>query len=180
MGQEITIYRARKIITMDRSNPVATHVAVRGARILAVGGEAEAGAWGPARQDDSFRDLVLLPGFVEGHSHAMTGGVWVATYVGYHGRIDPHGRKWPGCDGIEAVVARLAEAERAPRDPKATLFAWGFDPIYFGMRRMGRAELDRVSTARPVVVRHSNGHVMSVNGVALALAGISRDTKVQA
>jgi predicted amidohydrolase YtcJ len=179
MNDETVIYRARKIITMDRSNPVATHVAVRDGRVLAVGGEAQTQAWGPARQDDRFRDLVLLPGFVEGHSHAMTGGVWVATFLGYHGRTDPHGKYWPGCDGVDAVIERLIEAERSMDDPASPLFGWGFDPIYFGLRRMGLAELDRVSTTRPVVVRHSNGHVMSVNSFALQLAGLSRSMNLQ-
>jgi predicted amidohydrolase YtcJ len=179
MSERTTIYRARKILTMDRSCPIATHVAVRDGHVLAVGGEVETQAWGVARFDDRFRDHVLLPGFVEGHSHAMTGGVWVATFLGYHGRTDPHGKYWPGCDGIDAVIARLIEAERAMADRSSPLFGWGFDPIYFGLRRMGVAELNRVSTQRPVVVRHSNGHVMSVNSVGLKLAGISRNLNVQ-
>ena len=73
MAEETVVYRARRIVTMDRSNPEATHVAVREGRILAVGGEAETSVWGPVRRDERFRDLVLLPGFIEGHSHAATG-----------------------------------------------------------------------------------------------------------
>jgi predicted amidohydrolase YtcJ len=43
---DIKIFKARKIITMDVNWPEATHVAVRDGRILAVGGEDEATAWG--------------------------------------------------------------------------------------------------------------------------------------
>lgn len=169
---ETTVFRARRILTMDPSCPEATHVAVREGRILAVGGEAETGAWGPVRQDDTFRDLVLLPGLVEGHSHAWEGGIWNFAYAGFFPRRDPEGREWPGCDSIEAMVARLGEAERAlPGDQP--LFAWGFDPIYFGETRVSAADLDRVSTTRPVVLLHSNGHVLNVNTPVLERSGLA-------
>jgi predicted amidohydrolase YtcJ len=167
-----TVFRARKILTMDPACPEATHVAVRDGRILAVGGEAETGAWGPATTDDRFRDLVLMPGLVEGHSHAWEGGIWTFTYAGFFPRRDPEGREWPGCDSIEATVARLCERERALPDA-APLFAWGFDPIYFGTQRVTTADLDRVSTTRPVVLLHSNGHVINVNTPVLDRSGLA-------
>jgi len=169
---EITVFRARRIITMDPACPEATHVAVREGRVLAVGGEDVAHAWGPARQDDRFRALVLLPGLVEGHCHAWEGGVWTFAYAGYFDRTDPDGRLWSGCDSIEAAVARLIEAERTTPAGEP-VFAWGFDPIYFGERRVTVAELDRVSTTRPVVLLHSNGHVMNVNSLVLERSGLA-------
>jgi hypothetical protein len=179
MKPETVIYRARKIVTMDRSNPTATHVAVREGRILAVGDDATVSAWGAARRDDRYKDVVLLPGFVEGHSHAWTGIVWAKPYVGYHDRVDPDGKIWKGCASIEAVVERLREAASAMTDADAVLSAWGFDPIYFGMRRVGAADLDRVSGTRPVVVRHSNGHVMSINSAMMKRAGLHRGINAQ-
>lgn len=169
---EITVFRARRILTMDPACPEATHVAVRDGRVLAVGGEAETGAWGPARTDDRLRDLVLMPGLVEGHSHAWEGGVWAFPYAGFFARHDPEGREWPGCDSIAAMVARLREVERGlpGNDP---LFAWGFDPIYFGERRVTVADLDGVSATRPVVLLHSNGHVMNVNSPVLERSGLA-------
>ena len=139
MAGAITVFRARRILTMDPSCPEATHVAVREGRVLAVGGEAETSAWGPVRTDDRFRDLVLMPGLVEGHSHAWEGGIWAFTYAGFFERADPEGRRWPGCDSIETMVLRLAEAERS-LPPGQPLYAWGFDPIYFGERRVTTAE----------------------------------------
>ena len=56
---------------------------------------------------------------------------------------------------------------------------WGFDPIFFGGRRMVAADLDRVSAARPVIVMHQNGHIVNVNSELLRRAGIDRDTQVQ-
>lgn len=176
---EITIVKARKIITMNGYRPEASHVAIRDGRVLGTGTAVELAGWGEGRLDDRFADKVLMPGFVEGHCHAKEGGMWDMPYIGFLERTDPDGRLWPGADSMQAVVDRLAEAERAMKDPEAPLFAWGFDPIYFGDTRMTLAELDRVSTTRPIVVMHSNGHVLNVNSAVLARAGIGRETEVR-
>ena len=43
---------------------------------------------------------------------------------------------------------------------------------------MSVRELDQVSTTRPVLVLHSNGHLLNVNSKVLELAGIGDDTNV--
>ncbi|MEG1734411.1 MAG: amidohydrolase, partial [Comamonas sp.] len=96
MQASTVIFSARKIITMNRSRPEATHVAVRDGRILAVGSRDEVSGWGPATWDDSFADKVLMPGFVEGHAHLLEGSMWEHIYVGYFDRRDPSGKVWPG------------------------------------------------------------------------------------
>ena len=91
---DTVIYRARRIVTMNPSRPVASHVAVRDGRILGAGSLAELEGWGAYRLDEQFADKVLLPGFVEGHSHLMEGALWRFVQVGFHDRIDPDGRTW--------------------------------------------------------------------------------------
>ena len=71
-----TVYRARRIHTMNPAQPDATCVAVRDGRILAVGDLARMAAWGPYVLDERFAHCVLLPGFVEGHCHLKEGGMW--------------------------------------------------------------------------------------------------------
>ncbi len=71
MDTAIKIFQASKIITMNPSIPTATHVAVRGDRVLAVGTAEDMAPWADAPVDTSFADKVLLPGFVEGHAHIM-------------------------------------------------------------------------------------------------------------
>ncbi|MFV0473254.1 MAG: amidohydrolase [Pikeienuella sp.] len=179
---DIIIYKARKIITMDPNMPEATHVAVRDGRILAVGGADCAGQWGGGRADDRFAGAVLTPGFIEGHAHMMAGAMWRFPYVGYHDRIDAEGRLWPGLTNIEEVIEGLkkAEAEMAASGaaPEAPLFAWGFDPIFLDTERLNRCHLDAVSATRPIVVQHSNFHLLTANSPALALAQYTRETNV--
>ncbi|NCX58015.1 MAG: amidohydrolase, partial [Rhodobacteraceae bacterium] len=85
--QKITVFSAKKVITMDPNRPTATHIAVMGDRILAVGGADCADQWGDVTHDESLSDFVLTPGFVEGHAHMMAGAIWDFAYAGYHDRI---------------------------------------------------------------------------------------------
>ena len=99
-----TIYPAKRILTMNPARPEATHVAVRDGRILGAGTREELAGWGPHTLDTRFADKVLMPGFVEGHSHTMEGTFWRYAYLGYFDRTDPDGRVWPGVRSIDAVV----------------------------------------------------------------------------
>ena len=171
------VYNARRIVTMNPNQPFATHVAVRDGRILGAGSLDQLKGWGKFELDERFKDKVILPGFVEGHSHAFEGGVWKFPYVGFFDRVSPDGKRSPGLKSIAEVVTALQAHEK--KMPKgASLLAWGFDPIYFTGRRMNLSDLDKVSTDRPVVVLHSNFHVANANTPVLAKAGITRSTNV--
>ena len=174
-----TIYPAKAIITMNRALPRARAVAVREGRILGVGDLAELKAWGPHTIDDRFIGRTLMPGLVEGHSHLLEGGVWKYVYTGFFDRRGPDGTLWPGLKSFDEVVARLRQAETELKTPDEPLFAWGFDPIYFGAARLTTTELDRVSATRPVVVMHANFHLLNANSVTLKLAAITRDTPIE-
>ncbi|MFD1881317.1 amidohydrolase [Paracoccus pacificus] len=172
-----TLFSARRIITMDPSRPEATHVLVSGdGRILAVGTPDEMGDWGEATRDDRFADKILMPGFVEGHAHMMEGSVWRFTYLGHYGRIAPDGRHWDGITSTDALIARLRE--RAAELGDGPVVGWGFDPLFVPGERLSRLDLDRVSTTQPVVVLHSNMHLLTANSAALALAGYDETTDV--
>ncbi|MCA7884561.1 amidohydrolase [Burkholderia contaminans] len=177
----VTVFTARRILTMNPAQPSATHVAVRDGRILAVGDAADAATWharfGACTTDDTLRDKVLMPGLVEGHCHLMEGAMWDAVYVGYYDRRGPDGTLWPGLRSLDAVLERLAEAERAMTDD-GPLLAWGFDPIFFGTARLTARELDRVSAQRPIAILHASVHLMNVNSAMLARAGIDEDTDI--
>ena len=180
MTHAITIFAARKILTMNTYQPVATHVAVREGRILGTGSLDELAEWGDYTIDNSFEDKILLPGFVEAHCHAMNGSIWENTYVGYFDRTDPDGRVWLGIKDLDGVLDRLREIERTLDNPEQTLVAWGFDPIYFNDGvRMTVSHLDQVSRDRQILVQHSNGHLLNVSRKVLELAGIDANTDVE-
>ena len=169
------IYPARRIITMNPSNPDARHVAVRDGRIIGAGSLEDLAGWGDHTIDYRFADKVLMPGLVEGHSHAHEGSCWRAVYCGYFDRMDPNGTVWPGLDSFDAIFDRLREQDAAMEPGDDPISGWSLDPIYYGDARMSRADLDGVSTVRPIGIRHASGHIMNVNTKALELAGLLRE-----
>ncbi len=175
---DITVFAAKKIITMDPNCPVATHVAVKDGRILAVGGADCADPWGTVVHDHTMADAVLMPGLVEGHAHMMSGAMWRYAYVGYHDRIDPQGKMWHGLSDVDAVIARLRDyAEKL--EPDEPLVAWGFDPIFLDEERLNKTHLDQISKTRPIAIIFSNFHLMCVNSASLALAAYDAGTNAE-
>lgn len=172
------VFVAKKIVTMNPMQPHATHVAIRDGRILSVGDADDVKQWGDAEIVDTFRDKVLMPGFVEGHCHLMEGAMWDAVYVGYYDRRGPDGRRWPGLKTLNAVIDRLREAQAGMPSADAPLLAWGFDPIFFGTQRLTVRELDTVSAERPIAILHASVHLMNVNSPMLQRAGIDDETDI--
>ncbi len=177
MPSDTVVYSARKIITMNPSRPSATHVAVRDGRIVATGSADELMVSG-ARLDTRFADKVLMPGFVEGHSHIMEGLMWKQPYVGAFDRRSPEGKVVAGVPNIEAIVARLQQAEAVLPDDGSPLYAWGFDPLHIGGKMLTRQDLDRVSTKRPVLVVHASFHINNVNTLTLDRAELLHATNI--
>lgn len=179
MSPDTVVFSAHKIVTMNPSRPFATHVAIRQGRIVAVGEQAEIAQYAPGGMiDDRFRDKVLLPGFVEGHSHIMEGMMWTLPYVGAFARKSPEGKIVDGLGDIDAIVARLREAEALLSDPDAPLFAWGFDPLHIGSHMLTRWDLDRVSTTRPIMVIHASFHISNVNTLVLERTELLKATDI--
>lgn len=176
--EPLTIYPAKTIYTMDPANPVVEAIAVRRDRIVARGSVAELMRYPGASIDESFSGAVLLPGFVEAHSHAGSGNVWRDLYVGHVDRFDPEGTSWPGCKTVDDVVERLQEAEKKLSDPSQPLLGWGLDPIQFETGSVTRWDLDRVSTTRPIHLVHANGHECTVNTRTLEECGVAPDSGV--
>lgn len=176
MDNPTTVFLTRKILTVNPGQPQAEAVAVREGRIVGVGSADELRAQWPDRVDTTFAGKVLTPGFVEGHSHLMEGGMWNFVYVGFYDRRGPDGTLWTGLKRMEDVVERLKEAEARLADPAEPLLAWGFDPVYFDTARMTAGDLDHVSASRRIAVIHASFHILNANSALLSAAGIDRFT----
>lgn len=169
-----TIYSARKILTMNPTRPMVTHVAVREGRILGAGSLKELEGFDEYVLDERFADKVIMPGMVEGHCHTVEGKWWRYVYCGYHDRMDPHGKVWPGLSSIEQVIERLKEKETTLDNPTTPMTGWAVDPIYYSNKKITRHQLDQVSTTRPIGIMHASGHIMNVNSKALEMADYLR------
>lgn len=168
-----TIYPAQRVITMNPAFPFGEAVAVRDGRVLGVGTVEELATWGEHHVDTRFAEKVILPGFIEAHTHVMAGGVWQFPYVGYFDRVDPDGKAWTGCTTIDAVVGRLIEQESTMGDPSEPLVAWGLDPIYMPGERLVAKHLDGVSETRPIFVYHASAHLGTANSAMMRVSEIT-------
>jgi predicted amidohydrolase YtcJ len=76
--EAITVFLAKRIITMDETLPEATAVAVSQGRVVAVGAMHEMTPWMQGRQvtvDRQFEDKVLMPGLIDNHIHPFLGAL---------------------------------------------------------------------------------------------------------
>lgn len=169
------LFQASTIHTLEQGQ-TCTHIAIdESGLIAAVGGSELEDDYGPA--DQTFANQVMVPGLVEGHAHAMEGAIWKLPYVGFYGRYHPDGDYVKGCDTVAILLQRLREIE-AGMPIGETLFVWGYDAIYFADEKPMRGHLDTVSTERPIVIQHSNLHLITVNSKALEMSGIHRDNLI--
>ena len=166
-----TIFVGGTILTIDARDRVAQAVAVAGDRIVAVGTTAEVRALaGPRTRIVDLRGRTMLPGFIDAHSHFPAAGFDGPYTVDLQG--PPVGR----IRTMDELVAALRAKARAT-PPGQWIIGRGYDQTLLAERRHPtRRDLDRVSTAHPIVLVHASGHLFAANGAALALAGVTRAT----
>ena len=81
----ITVFIAKKIITMDPTRPAATAVAVRDGTILGVGSLEDLAPWLRTAKDthvvvnEEFKEKVLMPGFIDPHMHPLLAAIQFGT-----------------------------------------------------------------------------------------------------
>ena len=156
------IITASAIITMNKAAPRATAVAVDtgSGTITAVGSLAQCRAAAPDAEERDLGDTVLMPGFIEAHSHPFLSGVvtqspayWIAPYVGY-----------PGWDDVAALFHQV----NAEQPAGTTLVFSGLDrmlqqvaepdnTVLDGFSRTGRSPSSTTPATRSISTARRSG-----------------------
>ena len=161
------LYNGR-LITMDDASPRATAMAIKGGRIIAVGGDEVRSLAGKATRMIDLKGACVVPGFIDCHNHPIGDVLLFETLVG-----NPYEVEFVT---IASIIDKLrAKAAATP----AGYWVEGYfhdDTKLKDGRQLTVDDLDKVSSTHPVMVRHRGGHTVFVNSRALALAGITRDT----
>ena len=158
------ILSAHTIITMDERVPRATAVAIGAdGKIAAVGDLDQCRAALPNAVVTDLAERVLLPGFIESHSHPVLSGImtqppayWIAPYVGYP--------KW---SDVTALFTKL----QAEAPAGETLLFNGLDRLLHGCPEPEATDLDAFFPDRPVLVADNSGHAVYLNTKALEKLG---------
>ena len=154
------------IITMEKETPRAQAVAIKGDRIVWVGDTDSAGAWiGKNTKQIDLKGAFVYPGFIESHAH-------IESLGDLRMKIDLVGT--PDKTAIvDLVRARVSSAAKG-----AWILGRGWDQNDWPVKEFPVAgDLDAVSPDNPVVLGRVDGHACWINSRALAIAGITADTK---
>jgi predicted amidohydrolase YtcJ len=145
------------LITLDSEQPRASAMAVRGGRIVAVGNDDAIHALASAgTQRIDLAGRTVTPGFCDSHIHLYWYGMQLLR------EADLIGSK-----RIDDVLGRLTQFAS---HTEGWIRGHGFDQDKLAERRFPtRAELDRVSRTRPIIISRVCGHAVVVNSGALAL-----------
>lgn len=178
----VTIFVAKKIITMDSMQPSATAVAVKDGRIYAVGSLEDMKSWMKPDSytvNNQFANDIITPGMIEAHSHFTMLAIFMGLpYVGYWDFPGFKGSSLPASRSKAEVLSRLREADKRLSDPRQVLFAWGYDPILLNNEDLTANDLDSISRTRPIFVLNASEHIGYVNSVLLNKAGYTSQTKI--
>ena len=156
---------------MDPALPEAQAVAVRGDRIFHVGSSASALALrGPRTQVIDLAGRLLLPGFIDAHTHFGNAAAW-AFRVGAYELREPR----EVTDAVAAVASRMPEGLWITGGDIGAAAAWEADAA--GRPRpapmaVDRRALDAAAPRHPVLLRRVDGaHV--ANSLALSRARVN-------
>ena len=159
------IIKASTIITMDDAHPRAEAIAVDTSTglIAAVGSVDDATAAAPGAKVQDLGDTVLMPGFIDAHSHPLLGGIitqepayWIAPYMGY-----------PTFADVEALWHKLDK--ELPADQP--VICNGLDRLLQGAPELTNVQLDAYFPTRPAMVVDNSGHELYFNSAVIALNG---------
>jgi hypothetical protein len=152
------------VYTVDSGRSRARAAAARDGHIVAVGEDADVRAViGPRTEVIDLDGRMLLPGFQDAHVHPVSGGLDLARCALYE--------LWTAGDYLRAIGDYAAAH---PERPWILGGGWSMDAFPGGTPTA--AELDAVVADRPVFLPNRDGHGAWVNGAALRLAGVTRDT----
>ena len=169
-----TVFLAREIVTLDPARPSAQAVAVVSGRILWVGSRDEViGILGkqPHNIDSSFADHVLVPGFIAQHDHPVLAALTMSSEIlSIEDWVLPGGTV-PAVKDKQDFLQRLGSAVKAAAPSDEAVVTWGYQPAFFGP--LTKAELDGISTTRPIIVWGRSCHEMVFNTATMQRAGIT-------
>jgi predicted amidohydrolase YtcJ len=153
-----------KILTIDKDNPTAEAIAIRGEKIISVGSTEKISGMiekGSTRVIDAAGRLVI-PGFNDAHVHF---GPLDPDYIELRYTTDP------------TVITRKVK-EQVSRSKPGELIKGGHweHEMFIDKKWPAKELLDNVSPNNPVMLSRADGHSVLVNSYVLKASGITKNT----
>ncbi len=173
-----TIIYDGSIITMEGAgdNPnYVVAVALRGDKIIFVGSQQDAFKYKNAQTKlIDLQGKTMLPGFIDPHiHHALAGSFYYMTNIRADEDWGLSEIKTKPVINHKSFMAELKKAEAALEDPQEWLVAFGYASYFHG--KIGRDELEKISSTRPIILLQRSGHEAFLNGKALKEMGFTAE-----
>ena len=152
-----------QIYTVNKQQPWAEAIAIKGDKILFVGSNRDAQSYiGPATETIDLEDKMVLPGFVSGHDHLIASG-WTIAGV----NLFPAKSK----EETLALVKEYADA-----NPEADfIYGYGWNYTTLGDRPTA-ADLETVAPGRKIILFDFTIHDAWLSNALMEAGGIDKDT----
>jgi hypothetical protein len=152
------------VLTIDKDNPAAEAIAVKGEMIIAVGTTAGISKFiekGTTKVIDAGGRLVI-PGFNDAHVHF---GPLDPDYIELRYTTDP------------SLITEKVRAQVAISKPGELIRGGHWEHEMFTDKKWpGKELLDKVSPDNPVILSRADGHSVLVNSYVLKASGITKNT----
>src|SRR5262249_39112503 len=151
--------------TLDRSNPVATAVAISGGVFTAVGNEQDVMPLAhPATRVIDLNGRRALPGLIDNHLHIIRGGLNFNMELG-----------WDGVRSLADAMSMLKRQVAMTPPPQWVRVVGGFTEHQFAEKRLPTIEeLNAVAPDTPVFLLHLYDRAL-LNGAALRAVGYTKE-----
>ncbi len=161
------ILKNANVITVDPGQPTAELVAIKGDKILLVGGnEILESVRGAKTKVIDCQAKTVVPGFNDAHCH-------IFSFIRKQLSIDLSPSSVSSISDIKAVISR--KAQHTPSGQWIT--GTDYNDFYLAEKRHPtRWDIDEVAPHHPVVLSHRSLHACVLNSLALSLAGITGET----
>lgn len=165
-----TVLRNGFVYTVDSAESVHQAVAVRAGKIVYVGTDSGAQHYvGAQTEVIDLAGRMLMPGLVDGHLHAMSGGAQrLMCSLDY--------KTWTIAQIQEKIQACLDKEPHKEPDQWLEVTSWDRQGTVSVDADPTRAALDALRTQRPIFVHSTDHHSALANSRAIALAGITAAT----
>jgi predicted amidohydrolase YtcJ len=155
-----------KITTLDRQNPQAQAIAIRGDRFVAVGTEQDVlrlAAANTARID--LKGRRVIPGLIDSHMHIIRGG------LNYNMEL-----RWDGVRSLADAMRMLKDQVARTPAPQWVRVVGGFTAHQFAEKRLPTLdEINAVAPDTPVFLLHLYDRAL-LNRAAVRAVGYTKDT----
>jgi len=157
-----------KIITVNDTFQIAQAVAIKGARIIAVGSNAEVQKLaGPNTNRIDLKGKSVVPGFIDNHAHFQEEGAYWTMEL-----------RFDGMDTRKKVLDAIAAKAKATPNGGWVYNLGGWSPAQFSddKREFTREELDKVAPNNPVFLQFTRW-AQYLNSKAIEQLGLDKMTE---